>query len=126
MPELTYTDDNDALFHHVGRGEYFQPGATISVDSEEVGALLDHPVADFERAGGDSDTETDSADDSEISEESVDAPFDPDEYSVSELQDELESRDLSGDELDALEAAERSRDNGPRSTALSAIESARE
>lgn len=52
-------------------------------------------------------------------------PIEPDEYSVDELRDELDDADYSDGQLDAIEAAEQE-DGSPRSTALDAIDAARE
>lgn len=52
------------------------------------------------------------------------APFAPGDYSVDDLRDELGERDLTADELDALADAER--EGKDRSTALDAIDVARE
>lgn len=51
------------------------------------------------------------------------APFDPAEFSVAELEDQLEAGDYTADELDALEEAEAAGDD--RTTAIDAINAAR-
>lgn len=51
------------------------------------------------------------------------APFDPGEYSVDALRENLDKGDYTADELDALEEAEE--DGDDRTTALDAIDAAR-
>lgn len=79
------------------------------------------------RQAAETETVADPAADEEVERtgaaSAVDAPFDPSEYNVGELQAQLDERDLSRDDLESLAAAERSSDD-PRSTALDAIEGA--
>lgn len=53
-------------------------------------------------------------------EAAADAPFDPSEYTIDELDGELDSRNLDSDDLDALAAAER--DGEDREGALETID----
>lgn len=57
-------------------------------------------------------------------EEVAEPPLDPTQFSVDDLETELDAGDFSDAELDALEDAERA-DDDPRTTALDAIEAAR-
>lgn len=98
-------------------GELFAPGETVDVDEETADDLLDHWSDGWERAD-----ETQSAEDGDDS-EAVDAPLNPSEYTVADLEDELEGGDYSADDLDAIESAEQ--DGKDRETALEAIDDAR-
>jgi len=90
-----------------------QPGDVVELDAH---------VADRqpEFARVDADTGDSNADDDD-----VDAPLDPTDVTVTSLNETLDEADYSASELDAIEALERA-DGSPRSTALDAIESARE
>lgn len=132
MARLTYSeDDNDGQFHDTASGAFVQPGDTIEVLDDQVDEYLEHDVATFEPNTDDEEapdvdvdvdaTDTDEGDDDA---EAGEAPFDPDDYAVGDLREELEDRDLSDDELDALEDAERA-DGDARSTALEAIDDQR-
>lgn len=90
------------------------PMSERDYDSEEGGGGQSHPDEQTNaeaRGVGQDDDEYDGGDgngDADETPASVDnAPFDPSDYTIAELSDELDGRDLSDDELDALADAER-------------------
>jgi hypothetical protein len=100
------------VFRDNRNGRDIEPGDVVKLD-----AHVAERQPEFARVD---DT---SASDSEDS--SVDAPLDPTDFNVTNLDETLGEADFSASELDAIEARERA-DGSPRSTALDAIESARE
>ena len=89
-------------------------GMFVRVDEESD--LADESAGDADGDdGGSDDDEADTA---------TDAPVAPGEFAVDELRDHLAEADYSAGELDALESAER--DGKGRTTALDAIDDARE
>lgn len=131
MVELRWTNDN--LFSDYSHtGNTVRPGETIDVDESDVSRYLDHWTDGWERVDSDSDESEDDEDDDTGSDddegnlgedsstdEETDTeesePFDPSDYTVAELKDELEDGDYSDGELEALREAE------DRSTAVDAI-----
>lgn len=98
-------------------GTEFSPGDRVDVSDAEAQYLLEER-GDFELV--DDGEGTDDAPDGEGAEDGVKAPFDPSEYTVDELRDELDDADYGASELHALAAAEeRGQD---RTTALETIE----
>lgn len=88
--------DNRRNIDIVGRGVY-------DVPEDAVEDYLDHPSGRWQRP----DADDDSDDSSETNDDAADAPFDPAEYTIDDLADELDGGDYSADDLDALLAAER-------------------
>lgn len=100
-------------FHDNRNGRDIEPGEVVELDSHVANG---HP----EFVAVDADTGDSNADD-----DAVDAPLDPTDVSVTNLDETLDEENFSVAELDAIEALERA-DGSPRSTALEAIENARE
>lgn len=119
MPDkFRYVGEQD--FYHAAQGQ-LDEGDVVElsdVAAEEFGHL-------FTEVAESPDDSTEQESESSAP-EATSRPFDPREYSVADLRDRLDDESLSADDLDALEALENERDNGPRSTALRAIESARD
>lgn len=103
---------------------HFEVGDRAAV-SEADAAYLCEERGDFERVteDGDSDGDSDDAgngDDDAGDSSGVEPPFDPREFTVDELRDELDDGDYGGSELHALGGAEA--DGKDRETAHEAIE----
>ena len=93
-------------------GREIEPGTVVELDDRVAGP---HPEF-VEVDGGDGDDADTGADT---------PPVDPTALSVDELHETLTERELDAEDLDAIAAAERGTDD-PRTTALDAIDSARE
>lgn len=91
-------------------------GGDVHGSEGPVGAAEE--TGNTETAAEDSETQDESAEDTDT--EPADAPFDPGEYTIAELDGELDDRDLSDEELDALAEAERNGDD--REGALDTID----
>lgn len=81
-----------------------------------AGRVVDGGDADGEAAGAEADT----GGEDETPDSVEDAPVDPREYTIGELDDDLDDRDLNDDQLDALAQAER--DTQDREGALDTID----
>lgn len=102
-------------------GRVIEPGEELPDDIAERVAES-HPY-DVEAIDEDeTDAEADTADESEgsVSWDESDAPFDPGEYSVADLEDRLAEENFSTAELSALAGVEQA--GGKRKTALEAID----
>lgn len=85
--------------------EYVGHGDEVSdVTEAELAAFGDS--LDRVEATDDTDADSDGGGSGDADDDGVDAPFDPDEYTVSEFEDRVESGDYSDAELDALAEAE--------------------
>lgn len=111
MPDK-YTFDSDRDFYFRAQGK-LERGDEVEL-SEVAAEEFDHLFKKVENDDGGPPDPEDSV------------PFDPRDYSVAELRELLNDADLSEDEMAALKQLENQREGGPRSTALSAIESARD
>jgi len=105
-------------------GRVIEPGDTFDV--ERIAAAHPDNVERVAEDGADGENATDGDDgDVDASGDETDAPLDPTDHTVAELRDALGEAPFDGDALDAIAAAERDRAEGPRSTALEAIDDAR-
>lgn len=130
---LTHDLDDDPTVqdaHVLDEPLEFSDGEAVVEDRETARSLAQRHVhlqfagrvTDDSDAGDTDTSDADEADEGgeETPDAVADAPFDPGDYSVGSLRDELDDRDLSDDDLAALADAERAGDD--RTTALDAIE----
>lgn len=114
--------------HGHGGTEFVEQGEKFDPTDEELAAFADR-IAEVEPPEEDdaesSEPAAEAADDGESAQEGTDPPFDPGDYTVTELEDVFDEESFSADELDALAAAEQA-DGNPRATALDAIDAARQ
>lgn len=126
MPQ--YEWQGSAPFRDRRNDREVEPGEVVELDEHVADPQPQFVEVSADATDGDSDTSVDEADsdetaddeDSSGSDGADEPPLNPDDFAVPELEDALEDGDYSGEELDAIEAAERA-DGSPRSTALDAI-----
>lgn len=128
MSLYRYNGPND--FYLNAGDQVLSPGDEVELDEvptafedqfEEVESATESDSSDEgdESPSDEDESPEESEEEQETEDESVAPPFDPAEYSVPELEAELEEQDLSFEELEALESAEREGEN--RTTALDVI-----
>lgn len=107
-----------------------EPGEFIGDGAERIASAHPHDVervtVDDDGDAGDTGGDTVESEAPGSDEQYVESPFDPGDHTVDELRDALENipDDVTDAELEALAEAERDGDN--RTSALDAIEAARE
>ena len=107
-----------------GIGE-FSVGDVADVSADDAEYLVEERGG-FEYADDDPGTNEDAADDAdEAGGQVAEPPLNPAEFSVDALREALGEGEYSDAELDAIAEAERA-DGSPRTTALDAIDAARE
>lgn len=139
MTLYKYVGPND---HYLSGGDTkLEPGDEIELDEDEISFPEFYEEVDPEseeaESAGESESDgsegesssgeaeaAESGDESPDEESEVEPPLDPSDYTIDELKAELSARDLSEEEIEAIEDAER--DNGSRTGALDVIEQAGE
>jgi len=131
MPHaLVVTTDGDysgtlALGKHPDGELAFEDGTAVVEREETARRLADHyPNLAYDGAA-DADGAADETADDDAKASVAEPPLNPDEFAVGALRDALADADYSAAELNAIEQAERA-DGSPRSTAIDAIDAARE
>lgn len=151
-----YRNTGEATFRARSQGVEVDPGETVELPESSISGHEDRfeevdtePTAEGQ-SEAESEPETESSEEEDVppseDEESADAastesegedeesdeedsgaepPLDPTSLSVDNLRTELNAQDFSNEELDTILAIEESQDE-PRSTAIEAIEDARE
>ena len=112
MPTLTWT--GDGVFSDAGRGFTARPDTTHEFDDQErAEQYLDHASDNWVKANATSEDENGNEDETS-------PPFDPADYTVEELEDEMGGGEFSDAEREALADAER--DGEDRSSAIETLE----